>query len=55
MLREEKYKRSLAEEGEAKAILQVQLMKMEMERLKKQVEEAEARLANNKTSIPERR
>ena len=35
---EEKYKRSKAEEGEAKALLQYQLIKAEMERLKKQVE-----------------
>lgn len=35
---EEKYKRSKAEEGEAKAILQCQLLRAEMEKLKKQVE-----------------
>lgn len=44
-LTEERYKRSLAEEGEAKAILQVQIYRMEMEKLKKQCEEAELKLA----------
>ena len=38
-LLEEQYKRSKAEENEAKAILQCQLMKAEMEKLRKQISE----------------
>ena len=40
---EEQYKRSKAEEGEAKATLQLQLLKAEMEQLRQKVAEAEAK------------
>ena len=51
-LLEEKYKRSKAEENEAKAVLQCQLMKTEMENLRKQIQEQNSR--RSAVGVPQR-
>ena len=42
-LAEEKYKRSIAEENEAKALLKYHLLKVELEKLKADVEQSQSR------------